>query len=499
MSTEQADSRRGAPDASWLARAGRRVVIIGGGITGLAAAWQLQMDAERRGLDVRCAVLERSDRWGGKIFSEQVTGYGDVPLTLEAGADAFLTRKPWALALARELGLADRLCGVNRANSRTFVLHRGRPTPIPEGVQLLAPTRVWPFVRSPLFSPWGKLRMGLDLLLPPRRDQSDESLAAFARRRFGAEALRTLAEPMLAGVYNAVPAEQSILATFPQYPALERQYGSVILGLRAAARARAREPVTEHMPPFVSFDTGAQALVDALIARLTGDLRLRCAVADVERDAAGGYRVRLADGDELRADAVIVATLAHDAAGLLRAVAPAAAEGLSTLRHASIGTMYLAYPRDAVPHPLDGFGLVIPSAEGRRIDGMTWTSSKWTGRAPADRALLRVFFGGPHTRDMMDLGDDELLAVVRDELVATLRVRVAPLFHRVYRWLDGYPQYDVGHLERVAAIERALPPEVRVTGSSYHGVGVPDCVRQGREAAERIMALLAAPRASEVS
>ncbi len=500
MSTEQAEPDRGADDTVRAAPDAHQVVIIGGGITGLAAAWQLQREAARRDLAVRYTVLERSNRWGGKVHSEQVTGFGDGPFTLEAGADAFLTRKPWAVALARELGLESRLQGVNQANSRTYVLHRGQPTPIPEGVQLLAPTSFWPFVRSSLFSPWGKLRIGLELLMPPRRARSDESLAQFVQRRFGAEALDRLAEPMMAGVYNAVPAEQSILATFPQYPALEQQYGSVIRGLRAAAREREHAPSPDRTPALVSFDTGAQALIEALVARLTGDLRVQCAAERVERDAGGGaYRVALADGGQLPADAVIVAAPAHDAATLLGQVAPAAADRLGTIGSASIGTLYLAFQRSEVPHPLDGFGLVIPSSEGRRIDGMTWTSSKWSGRAPAECALLRVYFGGPHTRDMMALDDGELLAVVRAEVASILGVRAAPLFHRVYRWPDGYPQYDVGHLERVAAIESALPPGVYVTGSSYRGVGVPDCVRQGQEAAIQALAGLGVSVASKVS
>lgn len=479
----------------------KRVVIAGGGIAGLAAAWYLQRAAQESGLALRYTLLEGSGRWGGKVQSQRVEGFGEPPFLLEEGPDAFLTRKPWAVALAREVGLGERMVGVNLANARTFVLHRGRPESIPEGVQLVAPTRLWPFVRSPLFTPWGKLRVGLDLVLPPRRGEADESLASFVRRRFGPEALDKLAEPLLAGVYNGVPEEQSIEATFPQYRAMERRYGSVIRGLRAAGRERGRPSGTaeanggEAMPAFVSFDSGTHALVEAVVARLTGELRLGCAAERIERAAEGnGYVVALRDGEREAADAVIVATPARVAAGMLREVAPEAAERLATIRVASIGTAYLAYRREQVAHALDGFGLVIPSSEGRRIDGITWTSSKWTSRAPEGDVLLRVFFGGPHTRSMMDLDDAELLAAVRAEAGAMLGVRGGPLFERVFRWPDGYPQYDVGHLERVAAIEAALPAGVHVTGSSYRGVGVPDCVRQGQEAARQVVAALGAVR-----
>jgi protoporphyrinogen/coproporphyrinogen III oxidase len=470
----------------------KRVVVVGGGITGLAAAWRLQQEAASRGVSLRYTVLEGSDRWGGKVYSEQVGGFGDTPFTLEWGADAFLTRKPWAVALAREVGLEPRMQGVNQANARTYVLHRGQPTPIPEGVQLLAPTNFWPFVRSPLFSVPGKLRVGLDLIIPSRRQRGDESLGQFVTRRFGTEALDTLAEPMLSGVYNGVPAKQSLLATFPQYAAMEQQYGSVIRGLRAAAHKR--EPTDESsrtLPAFISFDTGTQALVNALVGQLTGDLRLRATVEGVECEASGGYRVTLAGGSQLPADAVIVTTLAHEAAALLREAAPHAAHELRAIGFTSIGSLYLAFHRDEVVHPLDGFGVVIPSSERRRIDGMTWTSSKWTGRGPADYVLLRVFFGGPHTRDTMALSDDDLLAVVRQEVDTILGARATPSFHRIYRWPEGYPQYDVGHLDRVTAIEARLPPGVYVAGSSYRGVGVPDCVRQGQEAATRALTWLA--------
>lgn len=501
-----------------------RVIIVGGGIAGLSVAWYLERAAAARGLPLEYTLLERSERWGGKVWTERVEGFGGGPFLLEAGPDAFLTRKPAALALARELGLGARIQGINMEHARTFVVRHGRPTPLPEGVRLLAPTRWGPLLRSPLFSAAGKLRMGLEMLLPPRRDEADESLASFVRRRYGSEALDVLAEPLMAGVYNGEPERQSILATFPQFRALEARYGSVTRGARAEARAetqaRARaagadgEQPGTAVPPFISFDTGTATLVEALLARLTGTLRLSTSAAGIERDGSG-YRVTLADGDgagsgmegasagsgvegsrvqggmALTADAVIVAALAPDAAALLRSVAPEAAERLGAIRTAGIASVYLAYPRDAVTHSLDGFGVVIPSGEGRRIDGMTWTSSKWSGRAPDGSVLLRLFFGGPATRGMLDLPDDDVVAAARAEAADLLGARGDPLFHRIYRWRDGYPQYDVGHRERVAAIEAALPSGLVVTGSSYRGVGVPDTVAQGQAAAERIVASLA--------
>ena len=467
------------------------VVILGGGITGLSAAWHLQQASEHVELPIAYTLVEQTDRWGGKIRSERVERDGDsAAWVLEAGPDGLLTRKPWALALARALKLDEHFLFVERENARTFVLRRGQPQPLPAGLQLLAPTEWPPFLRSSLFSPWGKLRTALEPLLPPRRSATDESLAVFVRRRLGSEALERVAEPLMAGVFNAEAERQSILATFPQFPALEREHGSVIRGLRATRR---NQPPSSSPPPpaFLSFDTGNQVLVDALVAQLTGTLRLHTAARNITRSDDGGYIVHLSDGATLAADAVILATPASVSASLTRDLAPEAAALLAGIRYAGIGAIYLAYRRDDISRPLVGAGVVIPASEGRQIDGITWMSSKWSHRAPEGYALIRVFFGGPHTRGMLAVDDARLTAIVREELAAILGVRAAPLITRIFRWPDGYPQYDVGHLERVAAIETALPAAVVVAGSSYRGVGVPDCIHQGEQAAEQVIERLA--------
>src|SRR6185437_7070029 len=257
----------------------------------------------------------------------------------------------------------------------------------------------------------------------------------------------------------------------------EREHGSVIRGLRATRQKSA----TEHTPPFFSLDAGADLLVQQLVARLDGDVRLGSEVVGVGLNADGGYDVRLRDGAQLRADAIILACPAFVSARILREGFPYAAGLLAGIGSSGIGSVYLGYRRGDVPHPLDGAGVVIPTSEGRRIDGMTWVSLKWPARAPQDLALLRVFFGGQATRETLELDDAALLALVRGELAAIMGIQTPPLFQRVFRVRDGYPRYTVGHLERVAAIERALPAGLYVTGASYHGVGVPDCVRQGQE------------------
>ncbi len=465
---------------------GAHVVIVGGGIAGLSAAWYLQREAARQSIPVRYTILETSDRWGGKIRSERIEGVGGGPTIIEAGPDSFLTRKPWALSLARELGLDDHFQYLDARGLRTYTLLRGRLVPLPAGWNLLAPAQWAPFLQSPLFSLRGKARICLEPLIPPRRDDADESLGQFVRRRLGAEALDLAAEPLMAGVYNAPADEQSLRATFPQFAVLERQYGSVIRGLRATRQKSA----TEHTPPFVSFGPGAEALVQHLVARLDGDLRLLSEVSSVSQNVDGGYSVRLRDGAQLHADAIILACPAFVSARILRESVPDVADLLACIGSSGIGSVYLGYRRGDVPHPLDGAGVVIPTSEGRRIDGMTWVSSKWPARAPHDLALLRVFFGGPATRETLDLDDTKLLALVRNELAAILGIQAAPLFQRIFRVHDGYPRYTVGHLERVETIERALPARLYVTGASYRGVGVPDCVRQGQEAASHVLSAL---------
>jgi protoporphyrinogen/coproporphyrinogen III oxidase len=473
---------------------GKHVAIIGGGITGLSAAWYLQQGAADSSADLSYTLLEQSDRWGGKIRTEHVDGQGGDPFVIEAGPDSFLTQKPWALQLARELGLGDRLLGTNDAMRRTFVLHKGRPIPLPDGVQMIVPTRFVPFALSPLLSPLAKLRMGMDLFIPPKRDGQDETLAEFITRRLGREALDKIAEPMMSGIYNAEAERQSLLATFPRFRELEEKHGSLIRGMLAARHTNGGTPPPENgaKPPsvFVSFQAGLRELVEALTTRLTGDLRLITGVEHITRREEGGYRLSLNDGTQLDAAVVIITTPAYAAADLLRGLAPQAADQLTAIRYVSTGTLSLAFRRAEVAHPLHGFGLLIPRSENRPINAITWTSTKFDHRAPADHVLLRVFFGGSRRPEMIDRDDDTLLAIIRGELKTLMDIEDAPVFHRIYRWHKANPQYDVGHLGRVSAIENNLPSGVYVTGSAYRGIGIPDCVHQAQQTIQQVFEAL---------
>jgi len=471
------------------------VAIVGGGIAGLSAAWYLQQQG------ASYTLLEESDRWGGHILTEEV----DCPegrFVVEAGPDSFITQKPWGIELARELGLGDRLLGTNDQMRKVYVLNKGKPTPMPDGVLLIVPTRFLPFVLSPLISPLGKLRMGLDLVIPARRDGADETLADFVQRRLGSEALDKIAEPLLSGIYNSEAEKQSLLATFPRFRDLEVKYGSLTRGMLASRRNGGAKPSTgdpnsssrKPLSVFMSLRGGTGELVDTLVARLTGELRLNSRVERLERGPTGGYALSTASGEIIHADAVILAVPAFVAQALTRDLAPDLANQLAGIRYVSTGTISLAFRMTDIRRPLMGFGLVVPSSERRPINAVTWSSLKFDNRAPEGYALLRVFFGGSRSPQSMELDGAALLATVREQLREFMGIEAAPLFHRIYRWRLSNAQYDVGHLERVAALETVLPAGLYLTGSSYRGVGLPDCIKQSRDTVTQVVTAFTARR-----
>jgi oxygen-dependent protoporphyrinogen oxidase len=489
------------------------VAIIGGGITGLSAAYYLHRTASAAGHDVRWTLIERDVRLGGKILTETI---GDA-FVVEGGPDSFVAQKPWAIELACDLGLGDELMGANHVPHATWVLRRGCPRPMPDGMLLIVPTKLMPFVRSPLLSPFGKLRMALDLVVPPRRDTADETLAAFIRRRFGSEALDVLAEPLLAGIHSSECERQSILATFPRLRAMEATHGGLIRGMLASRRASHHEEpalsvaksrsakrvegtpaASGNLPafagsPFVTLRRGVGSLVEALVARLDGTVLTGRSVTRLNHDttAAQPYTLHLDDGATVPADAVILAVPSSVAAELVAPLHPALAESLRPLRSVSTGTLTLAFRQADVARPLDGFGMIIPRGEQRPINAVTFSSAKFHHRAPDDHLLARVFVGGSRHPAALDQTNDELLATARSELRAIFGITAEPCFSRVYRWPDANPQYDLGHLERVAQIEHLCPEGLFLAGSAYRGVGIPDCIKQGKDAAEEALKLVA--------
>lgn len=448
------------------------VVIIGGGISGLSAAWEVQQQAGDR---VRLTILEAGDRWGGKVLTQTMSAPNGGEFIIDAGPESFVTRKPAAWQLTRELGLEDEVINPGGEASGTYVLTNGKPLALP-----LGPVK---FITSPLLTAKGKLRMLAEPFIPPRKDGADESLAEFVTRRLGREALEKFIGPVLGGIYNTNPETQSILVTSPIMREMEA-HGSLVRGSLARARQRKQETAVANPPPhrFIGFRTGAERVVDALVAQLDADLRLETAVTHLVLAPDKKVEITTSKGDTITADAVIIATPANVAATLLTDVAPAAASELAKIQHVNIGTMSLAFKTEDVAHTEPMRGLMIPRREQRRIDAVTWTSAKIPARAPQGYTLLRVFFGGgdPATATMPEV---ELVQVVRDELAALLEITAVPLDYRVARWPNAYPQADVGHLARVDKIESLLPQPFYVTGSSYRGLAVPDCIKQARETA----------------
>jgi protoporphyrinogen/coproporphyrinogen III oxidase len=465
-----------------------RVVVVGGGIAGLAAAHrlvELAGDAQRP-LDL--VVLEASDRLGGTIRTEQSDGF-----LLEGGPDSFISEKPWALALAERIGLGARLCRTNDRFRRTYVVRGGRLRPLPEGFLLLAPTRAWPLLASDVFSWSGKLRLGLDLVLPRRAQPGDESLGSFVRRRLGRQALERVVQPLVGGIYTADPDRLSLAATMPRFLALEQEHRSLILGLRRGSRrGEAHHASGARWSLFVTLAGGMEELVTALVARLpAGAVRLGTTATAVA-PVPSGWRIQLAAGAPLEAHGVVLAGPAPAMGALVAEVDPALRQLLGGIRYASSATIALAYPRGAIRHPLDGFGFVVPRVEGRRTLACTFSSVKYPGRAPEGLALLRIFVGGALQAELLQQEDRALLDLAQADVAPLLGITGDPILSRVWRHLRAMPQYDVGHLDRVAEIEARLHalPGLAVAGAAYRGVGIADCVHSGESAAERLHASL---------
>ncbi len=470
-----------------------RVAIIGGGITGLAAAHRIRELAIAREMPVEVAVLEGSDRIGGPLRTVTRDGF-----VMETGTDSFLTEKPWATELARRLGLEAELIPTRAEFRKTCVVRAGKLVEIPAGFSLLAPANLWPVLLSPLFSPWGKLRIALEPMIGARREAGDESLASFVTRRLGAEVLERVAQPLAGGIYTADPAQLSMAATMPRFVEMERRHGSLRKGMRAAAAARdsAASPSISgaRWSLFLSLRGGMSTIVEALAARLPGSIRLRAQTAALDREHER-WRVTIADATTVEADAVICAAPAFTAARLLRRHSSSAADQLGYIGYASAATVNLTFRAGDFPKPPGSFGFVAPAAERRRIIAGSFSSLKFEGRAPEGFILARVFLGGVLQSEMTNLSDDAMVAAAREELRALCGVSAAPGTIEVQRWPAAMPQYAVGHLDRVAKIEAAVAkiPDLFLAGAAYRGVGVPDCVRSGEEAAQAAFERLESP------
>jgi oxygen-dependent protoporphyrinogen oxidase len=456
------------------------VAIVGGGITGLAAALRLT-DAAAPFL-----LVEAERRLGGKIATENVDGF-----IVEGGPDCFLASKPGGIGLVKRLGLEARLTTTNPEHRRTYVRRGERLHQLPEGITGLVPTRIGPLLTTGTLSPLGRVRAGCEVLLPARMEGGDESIARFARRRFGKEAYDWLIEPLLSGIYAGDGDQLSLAATFPQLVELERTQGSV---LRAMARRAAESPRAGTVTGFVTLAGGLSELVDALVRCLPRErLRLGCAVTSIERRGPG-YGVLLEDGSSITADRVILALPAPAAARVLERLDPALGRELRGIPVVSTATVSLGFPAGSVTQRLDGYGFVSPRAAGGPIVAGTWTSNKFPGRGPQGATLVRFFIGRLGLEQVVDQPDDTLVDLARFELRRLTGVTETPSVARVFRWPQSMPQYVVGHADRLERIARLLEgvPGLMVAGASYRGVGIPDCITSGWSAAEGALGLLGA-------
>ncbi len=472
----------------------KHIIVIGGGISGLAAAHRLTELGRAGPLDLRVTLLEASDRLGGVIATEH-TGN----LLLELGPDSYITDKPAALRLCERLGLADRLIAPRHAGLKLYTVHRGALAPLPEGFLLMAPTRVGSVLRSPVFSWGGKLRMALEPLVPRRSGDGDESLASFVRRRLGREVLERVAQPLIGGIYASDPEALSLAATMPRFHDMERGHGSVILGTRRAQKRRARSAgeTGARWGLFVSIDGGMEVLVRRLAEALApGVARFGETVREVAWNAgAGRWQVDTGRG-RFGADAVICTLPSSVAADALTALDPELAGELNAIPFSSTATVNLAYRRSDIAHPLDGYGFVVPHVERRDIMACTFSSVKFAGRAPEDTALLRCFAGGALQPGLLDQPDESLEARVSHDLEALLGISGAPLLRRTTRYPDAMPQYNIGHLDRLRRIDARLRrfSTLALAGKSYRGAGIADCVAAGETAAEKVAETLARGR-----
>lgn len=454
-----------------------RVVIVGGGISGLAAAYYLaESDAE-------ITLVERDSRLGGVIRTERVDG-----CLVEGGPDSFIAQKPWAMELIRELGMADEVIPSNDARRRTFVLRDGRLRQLPDGVQFLAPTKIRPMLSTRLFSWRAKLRMAAELLRRPRDVVHDRSVAEFVLDHYGPEVNEYLAQPMLAGVYGGSPESLSVNAVLPRFLELERRYGSLSRGMLATMARAPKSKRNKGGGLFLTLKGGMQRLTDALADRVRDRIQVIHAEAAAVRRVEGRLRVAMSDGESLAADQVVLAVPAWRAAEFVREQDEGLATLLGAIRYGSSITAALLYRRPEFDHPLDGFGFLVPRAEHRLLAACTWVNTKFDHRAPDDRPLLRAFIAGDQATERLHAPAAETAAAIGAELQQIMGFHAEPTETRVFAWDRAMAQYEVGHQSLVNRIAGRLEdhPGLHLGGNAFEGIGVPDCVRRSRAVAERI-------------
>jgi oxygen-dependent protoporphyrinogen oxidase len=461
----------------------KRIAIIGGGISGLAAAYTID-EKRQSGTPVEYVLFESAPRLGGVLVTDHVDD-----CLVEAGPDSFLTEKPWAADLCRKIGLGDQLIGSNDAERKTYIVVRGKLVVMPDGLMFMVPTKIMPTVLSPLFSWSTKARMAAEWFHPPHKATEDETVAEMVKRHYGSEMVDLLADPLLSGVYGGEASQLSVRAVLPRFADMEAKHGSLGRAMLAARRKMAGAPKAPPKPLFSSLKDGMQQMVDALITRLdAAALKTSSPVRSVMRQDNGWTVSAGYQSDQF--DAVIVATPAQAAAALLDAADENLARELGEIQYSSSVTVTLGYDERVRASLPPGFGFLVPRSEGHRMLAATFVHNKFPHRAPENRALVRCFLGGARDEKILQSSETEILQILRDELRKIVGLTAEPLFARVYKWKSAMAQYSVGHLERLQRIEslRQKLPGLALAGNGYNGIGVPDCVRSGTEAASKILA-----------
>ena len=460
----------------------KRIAIIGGGISGLSAAYSLEKQ-RRAGVEAEYSVYESAPRLGGVLVTDNVDG-----CIVEAGPDSFLTEKPWATDLCKELGLGDQLIGSNDLDRKTYIVTRGRLIEMPDGLMFMVPTKILPTVLSPLFSWKTKLRMAQEWFHPPHKASGDETVASMVERHYGPEMVDLLADPLLSGVYGGEASQLSVRAVMGRFADMEAKHGSLGRAMLSARRNAARPPNGTAPSLFTSLEKGMQQLVDAVVAALPADaLNTSAPVQGLSLE--NGSWIVSAGLDTDQFDAVILAVPTHAAANLVARASADLASELHSVTYGSSVTVALGYDkkvRDSLP---PGFGFLVPRSEGRRILAATFVHNKFRHRAPDHRALVRCFLGGTRDEQILALSEQEILRIAREDLKQIIGLSAEPLFTRVFKWKGAMAQYGVGHLERLQRIDALLQkiPGLALAGNGYNGIGVPDCVRSGTEAAARVL------------
>ncbi len=471
----------------------KQIVVVGGGVAGLGAAFKIKRAADE-GHDVAFTLVEKDPRLGGKLMSETVDDF-----IIDGGSDAFIAQKPAVMRVARLAGFDAHRMPSDETRKKTLILKKGKLYEMPDGVMQFAPTKFWPFATTGLFSLAGKARAGMDLFIPKKKlapgEFNDETLQSLVVRRMGHEILDRLAEPLVGGVHASDPALMSLAATFPNLLEMEQKYGCLIKGF--LAQRRMAEEMRRKYPPdpknprtfFNSFVNGMQELPDGM-ADAAGREHIRTGVRATALERVGsGWRVHLSDGAVLDADGVVLASEGWATARLLEPVDRSLSELVAAIPYSSSATVSLAFDTDDLGFSLDAFGVLCPLVEHRALMAATYSSTKWPNRAPKGKALLRGFVGGPHNQAIMDRSDEELIEITKAEMRDIMGLRREPVFARVYRWIDGMPQYTMGHIDRVERIEKAaaLVPTLGLAGGAYRGIGIANCIESGEQAVTKVL------------